>query len=97
MSVHHVVLLELRHELSAAQETEMFVKIAGLLKQIPGVTDIKAGKNFTERAPNVTHAVIVTMKDKEALAGYGPHPKHVAVQAILKPHRKSLLVADFET
>lgn len=97
MTVHHMVLLDLDAGLSDVQATEMFGKIAGLLKQVPGVVDVKSGKNFTTRAPNVTHAVIVTLKDKQALAGYGPHPKHVEVQGILKPHLKNISVVDIET
>lgn len=96
MPVHHMVMLELDGGLSDPQAAEMFGKIAGLLQQIPGVLEVKSGRNFTARAPNVTHATIVTMKDKQALAGYGPHPKHVEVQGMLKPHLKSLSVVDFE-
>jgi hypothetical protein len=97
MTVHHMVWLELDSGLSVAKATEMFGKVAGLLKQIPGVMDVKAGRNFTARAPNITHATLVTLKDKEALAGYGPHPKHVEVQGILKPHVKNLLLVDTAT
>lgn len=96
MTIHHLVLLDL-NELSTAQEVEVFAKFDGLLRQIPGVIDFKIGRNFTNRAPNVTHAAIVTMKDKESLAGYGPHPKHVEVQGILKLYVKSMSVVDFET
>ena len=28
-------------------------------------------QNFTDRAGNITHAAIVTLADKQALAGYG--------------------------
>jgi Cu/Ag efflux pump CusA len=89
-----MVWLELDAGLSDDQATAMFAKVADLLKQIPGVMDVKAGRNFTDRAPNITHATFVTLKDKQALAGYGPHPKHVEVQGILKPHVKQLLVVD---
>ena len=97
MTVHHLVLLDLDGGLSDAQAAELFERSAGLLKQIPGVMDVKSGKNFTSRAPNVTHGLIVTMKDKDTLAGYGPHPKHVEVQGMLKPHLKNISVVDFET
>ncbi len=96
MTVHHMVWLELDGGLSDAQATEMFGKVAGLLKQIPGVMEVKAGRNFTARAPNITHATLVTLKDKQALAGYGPHPKHVEVQGLLKPHLKNIMVVDFD-
>jgi len=96
MAVHHLVMLELDGGLSDAQATELLGKVAGLLKQIPGVMDVKSGRNFTARAPNVTHASLVTLQDKQALAGYGPHPKHVEAQGLLKPHLKSITVVDFE-
>lgn len=96
MTIHHLVLLEL-NELSAALEAEVFVRLDGLLRQIPGVIDVKTGRNFSDRTPNISRALVVTMKDKQSLAGYGPHPKHVEGQGILKPYVKSLSVVDFET
>lgn len=59
--------------------------------------DVQWGRNFASRVPNVTHAAIVTLKDQQSLAGYGPHSNHVEVQQILKPHIKSLPVVDIET
>ncbi len=97
MTVHHMVLLELDGKLSDAGVGQMFGAIDRLLKQIPGVMDVQWGRNFASRASNVTHAAIVTLKDRQSLAGYGPHPNHVEVQQILKPHLKSFSVVDIET
>jgi Stress responsive A/B Barrel Domain len=58
--------------------------------------DVKAGSNFTDRAPNITHGTLVTLKDKQALAGYGPHPNRVEVLGMLKPHLKSIMAVDVE-
>jgi len=96
MAIQHLVLLDLDAGLAEAEGAELFRKMAGLLKQVPGVLDVKGGRNFTSRAPNVTHGLIVTMKDREALAGYGPHPKHVEAQGMLKPYVKNISVVDFE-
>ena len=96
MTILHLVLFDLKDEFSGTLEAELFAKTDALLKQIPGVIDIKSGRNFTTRAPNVTHASVMTMKDKESLAGYGPHPKHVEVQGMLKPYLKGLSVVDIE-
>ncbi|MSQ70136.1 MAG: Dabb family protein [Betaproteobacteria bacterium] len=96
MTILHLVLFDLKDEFSGALEAELFAKTDALLKQIPGVIDIKSGRNFSTRAPNVTHASVMTMKDKESLAGYGPHPNHVEVQGMLKPYLKGLSVVDIE-
>lgn len=92
-----MVLLEFDGKLSDPGVGQMFGAIVRLLKQIPGVVDVQWGRNFASRASSVTHAAIVTLKDRQSLAGYGPHPNHVEVQQILKPHLKSLSVVDIET
>ena len=55
-----------------------------------------SGKDFSGRAGYFTHSVIVTMRDKDVLADYGPHPAHKEVQGILGPIVKTLWVIDFE-
>ncbi len=97
MTVQHMVLLEFDGKLSDAAVGEMFGAIDGLLKQIPGVMDVQWGRNLAGRVSNVTHAAIVTLKDRQSLAGYGSHPNHVEAQQILKPHLMSLSVVDIET
>ena len=96
MTILHVVLLEMKDELSTDLAAELFAKVDAMLKQIPGVIDVKTGRNFTTRSPNVTHASIMTMKDKETLANYRPHPIHVEAQGMLKPYLKGSTVADIE-
>ncbi len=96
MTVLHLVLLEMKEELSNDLAAELFAKTDAMLKQIPGVIDVKSGRNFTTRSPNVTHASIMTMKDKETLANYRPHPIHVEVQGMLKPYLIRASVGDIE-
>ncbi len=96
MTVLHVVLLEMKPELTADLAAELFAKTDAMLKQIPGVIEVKSGRNFTTRSPHITHASIMTMKDKETLANYRPHPIHVEVQGMLKPYLKAATVGDIE-
>ncbi len=96
MAVKHIVLFELHDSVTEADAEGMFGTIQQLLVNIPGVIDVSVGKNFTDRAPNVTHGAVVTLESKQALEGYGPHPNHVEVQGILKPNVKSVSAVDFE-
>ena len=96
MTVEHIVLIEPNEGVTETQMQEIMDGIRGLKGKIPGVLEVKIGGNFTDRAPGVTHAAVVTLSDKEALAGYGPHPAHKDVLDILLPATKNLTVADIE-
>ena len=70
--------------------------IEGLKDSIDGVEGIQSGPDFSGRAGNFTHAAIVTMRDRDVLSAYGPHPAHKAVQQLLHPIVANLQVIDFE-
>ena len=76
---------------------EALKAVAELKDKVPGVLAVKGGKNFSDRAGNISHAAIVTLADKEALSGYGPHPAHQAVVKVLGGWVKNITVGDFET
>ena len=97
MAVQHIVLLELKDGVSDADIDQALNAVAGLNGKVPGVLGVKAGKNFTDRAGNISHAAIVTLEDRDALAGYGPHPAHQEVAKILGGLTQNLMVVDFET
>lgn len=96
MTVKHIVLIQLNQDVDEQAAQGLFSAISPLLQQIPGVLDVSAGENFTNRAPEVSHAMVVTLESKGALEGYGPHPKHVEVQGIMKPLIKSVSAVDIE-
>eukprot|EP00960_Hanusia_phi_P060107 764409-Hanusia_phi.AAC.2 len=67
--------------------------------KVPGIIAISFGPTFTtDRAQGFTHALVVDLKDKEALQAYGPHPEHVAVlNNDLKPNMEQPpLAMDYE-
>ena len=79
------------------RDADEFAEGRGSLKdKIDGIEKIESGKDFSGRAGDFTHAVIVTMRDKDVLAAYGPHPAHKEVQDLLHPVVKTLWVIDFE-
>lgn len=96
MTVQHLVLVEWKDEASDDTIQEFMNAVAAFPGKIDGVESVQWGRNFTDRAGNYTHAAIVTLRDKDALAAYGPHPEHQAALAIAGPVLQSILVADFE-
>ena len=95
MPIEHIVLLE-KKETATEKQLNSFLWAAKQLKdKVPGILDVKHGENFTDRAPH-SHALIVTMADRDALAGYGPHPAHQEVATMLKEVAKDWVIVDIE-
>ena len=71
MAFEHIVLIE-KKESATEEKLNSFLEAAEQLKdKVPGILDVKSGENFTDRTPH-SHALIVTMADKDALAGSAP-------------------------
>lgn len=96
MTVQHVVLVEWKDGADQTTINAFMSAVEGLNGAIDGVENVQWGENFTDRAGNFTHAAIVTMRDKDVLSAYGPHPAHQAALDIAKPILANIMVADFE-
>lgn len=96
MTVEHLVLIETNDGVTDAEVQEVMAGIIALKDKIPGVLEVKIGKNFSDRAPHISHAAVITLTDKDALAAYGPHPAHQDLLKILMPIAKNLTIADID-
>jgi len=96
MAVKHLVLVELKDGVTDADLQEALDGLHALIGQIPGLLAVEAGRNFTDRAGNYNFAAVMTLEDKAALAGYGPHPAHQAAAGKLGAFANALMVVDFE-
>ena len=95
MAIEHIVLLEKKDDATEDQTQAALSGIKSLKEKISGVLEVKIGDNFTDRAP-YTHGAIITMQDRETLAGYGHHPVHQEVLQLLEPVASNLVVVDIE-
>jgi hypothetical protein len=96
MTIQHVVLVEWKDDADQAAIDGFVSAVAALPGKIDGVEKVQFGENFTDRAGNFTHMGIVTLRDKDALAGYGPHPEHQAALEVGMPAVANIIVADIE-
>ena len=96
MPVQHIVIVELKDGVSDEQMAGPLQDLRALVGKIPGLLSVKVGKNFSERGGNYSYAAVMVLEDKEALAGYGPHPAHQAAAGQLVELAESVLVMDFE-
>ncbi len=93
--VYHMVWIRFHAGVSDDRRGHHLAGLLSLKGRIEGVRDVVVGENFTDRANGFTHGMLVTLEDRAALEGYGPHPEHVAVAGPLKGDAE-LLAMDVE-
>lgn len=98
--VKHMILWQLREELSPAEKAEVKAAIKagleGLAGRIPGLVSIRVQ---TEGLPSSTADLMLdsVFESAAALKGYSTHPAHVEVaDGKVRPNVKTRLCLDFE-
>lgn len=98
--VKHIILWQLKDELSDAERTAVKAGIKagleGLAGQIPGLVSISVQ---TEGLPSSTADLMLdsAFESPEALQVYASHPAHLAVvNGKVRPYTKSRACLDFE-
>ncbi|PLT35100.1 Dabb family protein [Bacillus sp. V5-8f] len=95
--VEHIVLIKFSEEPTEQQMDEMITKTLSLKDRIPGILDIRQGKNFSNRNQGFHVGLTVRFEDRQALENYGPHPAHQELVSSLKEMGLvDLLVVDFD-
>ena len=98
--VKHIILWQLKDELSQVekQEVKKGIKegLESLKGKIPGLVEIKVQTEGLESS-NAEVMLDSTFENEEALKGYATHPEHVAVaDGKVRPYTKTRLCLDFE-
>ncbi len=98
--VKHIILWQLKDELSAEQKKEVKTGIKegleGLKGQIPGLVDIHVQTECLASS-NAEVMLDSTFEDEASLKGYAVHPAHVAVaDGRVRPYTKTRVCMDFE-
>ena len=98
--VKHIILWQLKDELSDAEKVEIKAGIKagleGLTGQIPGLVEIKVHTNGLPSS-NADLMLDTTFESAEALKGYSVHPAHVAVaDGKVRPYTKARFCLDYE-
>ena len=98
--VKHVILWQLKDELSAEEKAAVKAGIRegleSLSGKIPGLVDIHV---IIDALPssNADLMLDTTFESAEALKGYSPHPAHVAVaNSKVRPYYKNRVCLDYE-
>ena len=98
--VKHIILWQLKDELSAAEKAEIKANIKtgleGLAGQIPGLVEVHVNINGLPSS-NADLMLDTTFESAEPLKRYSKHPAHVAVaDSKVRPYYKSRVCLDYE-
>jgi hypothetical protein len=98
--VKHVILWQLKDELSATEKEAAKAAIKsgleGLAGKVPGLLEIKVNTNPLPTS-NADVMLDTLMESEEALKGYAVHPAHVAVATgTVRPVVKLRVCMDYE-
>lgn len=98
--VKHVILWQLKDELSVDEKRDVSASIKtgleALKGKIPGLVDIKVEVEPLASS-NADVMLDSTFESEEALKGYAVHPEHVAVaDGKVRPYTKMRVCMDYE-
>lgn len=96
MSVKHIVWFAFNEGVTAQQAAAHKRAVLGLKKQIPFLKDVEFGEDYINRADGLTHCIIISVRNRQAVIDYLNHPKHVPVATALKADVSRLLAMDVE-
>jgi hypothetical protein len=97
--VEHIVIVWLQ-EPGNAEHRARIISESQVLREIPGVVELRAGAMLPSQRAIVDSsfdvALIISLADPEAMAGYLSHPLHIKlVEETLKPLVAKIRVYDF--
>ena len=97
--VHHVVLFDLKDDVTPDQIEEFITVGEALLSQIPGVKEVSLNKKAREdrkiHIKDYDLALYVRWENNEAGNVYGPHPLHQTLLKLYKSQWAGVRVIDF--
>ena len=98
--VKHIILWQLKDELSADEKIKVKADIKtgleGLAGQIPGLKEIKVQTEGLASS-NADLMLDSSFEDEASLKGYAVHPAHVAVaDGAVRPFTKNRVCLDYE-
>jgi hypothetical protein len=95
--IEHIVLFRWTNEATPEAINTVLSELRKLKGKIPGIVDLSCGANFSDRAKDYTHGLVVRFTDRSALEAYAPHPEHQrVVQNHIAPIRAEILALDYE-
>lgn len=96
MSSIHIAIFKWKDGTSEEEVSEILSVIRNLRTKVPGVRDIRCGKNYHRASQGFTHGVVVFADDQAALQAYRNHPDHLRVAPVFESLELDGIGFDFD-
>ncbi|WP_249871633.1 Dabb family protein [Oceanobacillus saliphilus] len=94
--IEHIVLLKFSEQSTDEQKNEAVKRCREMKGNVPGLVNIEAGINFSERSQGFSIGMTILFENEEALKEFAIDQYHEEVKTYLKEiGHKDTLVVDF--
>jgi len=84
--IRHLVFYRMKPGTSAEDENKLLAQARRELAKLPGVNNLKAGRNIRPSGNDYTLALSMDFEDEAALDTYRVHPDHLAfIKSVVEP------------
>jgi hypothetical protein len=96
--LRHMVLYKFKDDLAPGEVQEVIDAFAALPGKIDTIVGFEHGTNTSQegKSDGLTHAFVVTFRDRAGLDTYLKHPAHLAYVDVVKNRREKVVVFDYE-
>jgi hypothetical protein len=96
MTAKHIAWFRFKEGIDEERIAHHMTAVRSLADLVPEVLSIECGASYTDRAGGLTHCILVTLPDRDALPRYLEHPDHVPIAEALVADVAELRVIDLD-
>jgi hypothetical protein len=96
MTAKHIAWFRFKDGVDEERIAHHMGAVRSLVDLVPEVLSVECGASYTDRAGGLTHCILVTLPDRDALPRYLQHPDHVPIAEALVADIDELRVIDLD-
>ena len=97
MAAKHIAWFRFKEDVSEERIAAHAAAVRSLATLVPEVLSIEFEPSYTNRAGGLTHCILVTLPNRDALPRYLEHPDHVPIADALVADIAELRVMDLDS
>ncbi|MDQ2943553.1 MAG: Dabb family protein [Candidatus Dormibacteraeota bacterium] len=96
MTAKHIAWFRFKEGVPGDRIERHMAAVRSLVDLVPEISAIECGASYTDRAGGLTHCIVVTLPNRDALPRYLEHPSHIPIAEALVADVAELRVMDLD-
>ena len=96
MTAEHIAWFRFKEGIDEERIAGHMAAVRSLADIVPEALSVECGASYTDRAGGLTHCIVVTLPDRDALPRYLEHSDHVPIADALVADVAELRVMDLD-